>query len=109
MEVEDRHLVQAFSATLDEGESEAMALYCEKQADFLLIDEKKGRKIAAYNGLKVIGTLGILLLSKQRIFACYQTNCGFITAVQYTDFRRIVPEGFGAGDGIITGSHTRRK
>ena len=41
-------------------------LYFEKKADFLLIDEKKGRKIAAYNKINIIGSLGILLLSKQK-------------------------------------------
>jgi hypothetical protein len=35
---------------LDPGESEAMALYWETAADYLLIDEKKGRTIAARNG-----------------------------------------------------------
>jgi len=65
-EVKNRHLVQAFNLVLDIGESEAMALYWEKKADYLLIDEKKGRKIAAYNGQKVIGTLGVLLLAKQK-------------------------------------------
>jgi predicted nucleic acid-binding protein len=60
------HLLQALNVSLDAGESEAMALYWEQSADFLLVDEKKGRKIAALNGMKVIGTLGILLLAKQK-------------------------------------------
>jgi predicted nucleic acid-binding protein len=47
------------------GESETMALYFEKKADFLLVDEKKGRKIAVYNKINVVGSLGILLISKQ--------------------------------------------
>ena len=68
VEAKDKYLVQAFSMILDKGESEALSLYCEKKADFLLIDEKKGRKIAMYNGMKVIGTLGVLILSKQKGF-----------------------------------------
>jgi len=63
---EDKQLVRSFSLSLDIGESEAMALYFEKKADYLLIDEKKGRKIAAYNKMNVVGSLGILLLSKQK-------------------------------------------
>lgn len=62
----NKQLVSSFSLTLDKGESEAMALYFEKNADFLLIDEKKGRRIAAYNHINTIGSLGILLVSKQK-------------------------------------------
>jgi predicted nucleic acid-binding protein len=62
----NKQLKRSFSLLLDMGESEAMALYFERKADFLLIDEKKGRKIALYNEINVAGTLGILLLSKQK-------------------------------------------
>jgi len=64
--VSNEKLMHSFSLILDMGEAEAMALYFEKAADFLLIDEKKGRKIALYNNINVVGTLGILLLSKQK-------------------------------------------
>jgi predicted nucleic acid-binding protein len=30
-----------------------------------LIDEQRGRRIAAQNGIKIIGALGILLLAKE--------------------------------------------
>jgi predicted nucleic acid-binding protein len=69
----DIALMRSFSLLLGAGESEAMALYFEKKADFLLIDEKKGRKIAVYNKINVVGSLGILLLSKQK---------GFIPAIK---------------------------
>lgn len=59
-------LRQSFTLLLDAGESEAMALYFEKNADYLLIDEKKGRKIATYNRINIVGSLGILLLSKRK-------------------------------------------
>lgn len=59
-------LKQSFSILLDAGESEAMAIYFEKKADYLLIDEKKGRRVAAYNRINIIGSLGILLLSKRK-------------------------------------------
>jgi predicted nucleic acid-binding protein len=51
---------------LGKGETEAITLYWEKSADYLLIDEQKGRNIAASRGIKIIGTLGILLLAKQQ-------------------------------------------
>ncbi|MDR2618055.1 MAG: DUF3368 domain-containing protein [Treponema sp.] len=51
---------------LGKGETEAIALYWEKSADYLLVDEQRGRKIAASGGIKIIGTLGILLLAKRQ-------------------------------------------
>jgi len=61
----NRQLMYSYSLLLDMGEAEAMALYLEKAADFLLIDETKGRKIASYNKMNVIGSLGILLMAKK--------------------------------------------
>ncbi|MDX2305088.1 MAG: DUF3368 domain-containing protein [Microscillaceae bacterium] len=51
---------------LDEGESEAIALSVELNADYLIIDETLGRKKARSLQIKVIGLLGILLLAKQQ-------------------------------------------
>jgi predicted nucleic acid-binding protein len=48
------------AAQLDRGESEAIALAIEMQADVLLIDEQAGRQEAARRGLKVAGTLSVL-------------------------------------------------
>ncbi|GHU60648.1 nucleic acid-binding protein [Spirochaetia bacterium] len=59
-------LINALRVNLDPGESEAIALYWEKQADYLLIDEKRGRSIARSGGIKIVGTAGILLLAKER-------------------------------------------
>jgi len=47
---------------LDDGESEAIALALEKKSR-LIIDEKKGRKIAMRQGLEIIGLLGIVYLN----------------------------------------------
>lgn len=51
---------------LDEGESEAIALSVELNADYLIIDETLGRKKARSLQIKVIGLLGILLLAKHQ-------------------------------------------
>jgi predicted nucleic acid-binding protein len=64
--VKDTTVVKALSSNLDPGESEALSLYWETSADFLLIDEKRGRNVALRNGVKIIGTVGILFAAKQR-------------------------------------------
>ena len=51
--------------TLGIGESEAIILYKEKRADFLLCDDKKAKKFARNFGVNVIGSLGILLKAKE--------------------------------------------
>ena len=58
-------LFRAIKLSLHQGEAEAITLYKEKSADFLFIDEKKGRKVAEYYGVKIIGTIGLLLKAKQ--------------------------------------------
>ncbi len=50
--------------SLDLGELSAMVLYKKIKADLLLVDDKKGRKIARLNEIKIIGSLGVLLLAK---------------------------------------------
>jgi len=50
---------------LDEGESEAIALADELKADVILLDEKDARRIAKQLGLKVLGTVGILIWGKR--------------------------------------------
>jgi predicted nucleic acid-binding protein len=53
------NMSKANALSLDPGETAAIALYWDRSADFLLIDERKGRIIAAQNGIKIIGIAGI--------------------------------------------------
>ena len=55
-------LLQAVSG-LDDGESEAIILADELKSDVLIMDERKGRKVAEKLGIKITGTVGVLLQS----------------------------------------------
>lgn len=50
---------------LDKGEQYTLDMAIQYHADWVIIDEKIGRNVAEYLGLKVMGTLGILLKAKQ--------------------------------------------
>ena len=50
---------------LDKGEAEAIVLATEIEANLIIIDESLGRFHAKHTGLKVTGTIGILLKAKQ--------------------------------------------
>ena len=59
---------QILSAALGPGESEAISLALELSAEWLILDELKGRRLAEILGLPVMGTLGVLLYCKNRGF-----------------------------------------
>jgi len=62
----DKSRVAYLRADLDPGEAEALVLVEELAADWVLIDEIKARLTAESLGIKYIGTVGLLLLAKQR-------------------------------------------
>ena len=61
----DMHGYVYLDAFADAGETQAMLLYKEVRADYLLIDDKRGRRVAKINQIKVIGSLGVLLQAKR--------------------------------------------
>jgi len=64
--VKNYHLVISLMQFLDKGESEAIALAVERNADFILLDEIDAREVADIYNLKKTGVLGILILAKLR-------------------------------------------
>jgi hypothetical protein len=66
--VSDRTAVALLRERLDAGESETIVLALELEADVVLMDEARGRRIAASRGISLTGTLGTLILAKRRNF-----------------------------------------
>jgi predicted nucleic acid-binding protein len=63
--IKDQSRVDALALVLDKGEASAIALSMETAESVLIIDEKKGRRIAQELNIKIIGTLGIILKAKE--------------------------------------------
>ena len=61
----DQRLVRLLRMELDAGEAEAIALAHEIGASVVLLDEKDARRVAERLGLRVVGTVGILVWAKR--------------------------------------------
>ena len=61
--VQNKKALQLLKAVsgLDDGESEAIILADELKASVLVMDERKGRKVAQKMGINITGTVGILI------------------------------------------------
>lgn len=86
VEVQKSDILKMLTNLLDEGEAETITLANEKEMPILL-DEKKGRKMARSLNLKIQGTLGILLKAKQKGLINSVKECifKFITSGYYLD------------------------
>jgi predicted nucleic acid-binding protein len=65
VEVSDRDAVERLSVWLDAGESEVLVLAQELEST-AAIDERRGRNLAATLGVSQTGTVGILVIAKER-------------------------------------------
>jgi predicted nucleic acid-binding protein len=65
VEVKDRLAVNILLDEMDLGEIETIVLASELNADWVLMDEKKGRRKLSQLNIPKIGTVGILLKAKQ--------------------------------------------
>ncbi len=68
IEVEDKKSVGILrrATGLDAGESEAIILTEEQQGNILLMDEMRGRTVAKQMGIKIMGTIGILMIALEK-------------------------------------------
>lgn len=66
IEVTNKKAVEYLVLIIDRGEAETIALAEELNADAVLIDDLKARKIATLRGLNIIGTIGVLLDAKEK-------------------------------------------
>jgi len=64
--VKDRPLVNLLRQDLGAGESEAIVLAREVNADVLLMDERRGREAAKRLGITCTGLVGVLLEARRR-------------------------------------------
>jgi predicted nucleic acid-binding protein len=66
--VANQNQARQYAQIVDKGEAEAIELARELHADRLLMDERKGRRLAVREGVPVIGLLGVVLLARRRQF-----------------------------------------
>lgn len=64
--VKDLFALENLKINIDKGESASIVLYKETNSDLLAINDLKARGIAHALEIKIIGTLGILLLAKDK-------------------------------------------
>ena len=64
--VKDKYKQQLFEIQIDKGESSAMTLSLETENSLLIIDDYKARKLAKTLNINYTGTIGILILAKQK-------------------------------------------
>ena len=76
---------------LDPGEASAIAIAIEKEDCLLIIDDMKGRREANQLGLKFTGTIGLLIVAKEKGFI--KSVGQMLNEIRQTDFSdKIVKE-----------------
>lgn len=64
VETKDKQLQRLLEDSLDLGESTALTLSFETENSTVILDDLKARKIAVKLGLKVTGTIGVVIKAK---------------------------------------------
>ncbi|NOY99928.1 MAG: DUF3368 domain-containing protein [Chloroflexi bacterium] len=91
VKVKDHLAVEVLLDELDLGEAEAIVLARELKADWVLMDEKKGRRKLDQLGMQKIGTLGLLLKAKE---------LGYIKSIR-EDLDQLRMKGFSISQPVI--------
>ncbi len=69
---------------LDPGEASSIALALESPDSLLIIDEKKGRRVAEQLNIEIIGTVGILIKAKNAgLISCPETLLSRLESVEF--------------------------
>ncbi len=76
-------------ASLDKGEASAIAFAIEQGDCLLIIDDYKGRKYAEQLGIKITGTLGVIIDAK--LIGYIKSVKPLLEKIKETDFR-LTPE-----------------
>ena len=90
-DVVDLAAAKRLTLMVDEGEAEAIELAKELHADLLLIDERKGRRLAVAEGVSVIGLLVVLakrrglIPSAHNLLAALKDQAGFYLSGELVD------------------------
>ncbi len=61
----DEAVRKVFQTQVDAGEAAALALALNHSQALLLMDDRRGRLVAAHQGMRCIGTLGLLLRARR--------------------------------------------
>jgi len=85
-EVMHAQKVKELRTRLDLGESESIVLANERNLP-LIIDEKKGKKVALSFGIQAIGLVGILLLYKKKGYLSNAEIMEIVSELREVDFR----------------------
>lgn len=89
--VTDHLAVEVLLDELDLGEAETIVLARELRADWVLMDEKKGRRKLTQMGVKKMGTLGVLLKAK---------HAGLLSVIR-PDIERLHQHGLSLSQDVI--------
>ncbi|MEJ5312694.1 MAG: DUF3368 domain-containing protein [Anaerolineae bacterium] len=89
--VQDQSAVQELLGEMDSGEAETIVLARELHADWVLMDEKKGRRKLEQFELSKIGTVGILLKAKQ---------VGLLSAIA-PEIKKLRQQGFSLSQTVV--------
>ncbi|MDD2922757.1 MAG: DUF3368 domain-containing protein [Anaerolineales bacterium] len=89
--VKDRLAVNVLLDELDLGEVETIILAMELNADWVLMDERKGRRKLSQLNISKIGTIGVLLKAKE---------FGLISALRY-ELENLQKNGFTISQTVI--------